>query len=145
MKIEAFMTSKVYSVSVDTSVREAISLITSKSISGAPVLDHSKKLVTVVSEGDLLRLAASGMLEKRIGQCLGQLKSTKEILTLRRQDTFADAYRVFLRQSVHRIIIVDSSNNLQGIVSRSNVLKLLVDIKPTVEDGTFQPEAEADE
>lgn len=129
MKIEAFMTTDVHSLNLDSTVREAITMITAKRISGAPVLDRSNKVMTVVSEGDLLKLAAGGAMEKKISACLSSLTPTEDLLTLKKTDTFADAYRIFLHHSVHRIIITDSSGGLQGIVSRSNVLRLLVDIK----------------
>ena len=129
MRIETFMTSEVFSVSPEMTVRDAIGLITTKKISGAPVVDSMHKVISVISEGDLLKLAASGALEKTIASCLTKLPKTEKLMTLKKTDTFTDAYKMFLTHPVHRIVITDANGRLQGIVSRSNVLRLLVETK----------------
>ena len=129
MKIEAFMTVDVFTVSLEMTVRAATQLMTEKHISGAPVVDTMGKVITVISEGDLLKLSAAGMLEKPVATCLSKLVKTDKLITLTRGADFKDAYKLFLANSVHRIIIIDGSGKLQGIVSRSNILRLLVEGK----------------
>ncbi len=53
------MQKDVITVSRNTSVRELIQLMTEESISGVPVLDESRRVVGVVSQTDVVRLAAS--------------------------------------------------------------------------------------
>lgn len=129
MRIETFMTSEVFSVSPEMTVRDVIGLITTKRISGAPIVDSMQKVISVVSEGDLLKLAAGGAMEKTIASCLGKLPKTERLMALKKTDSFTDAYKMFLSHPIHRIIITDDNGRLQGIVSRSNVLRLLVDTK----------------
>ena len=138
MKVKEFMTPSVHTVTLDMTVREAIEKLTSNQISGAPIVDSSQKVVSVVSEGNLLKLAAGKNLDKKISQVIGQLPKSESLIHLSSASSFIDAYRLFLANSVHRIIIMDANGKLQGIVSRSNVLRILVstakDALPTEEN-----------
>ena len=134
-KIEKIMIANVHCVTLDMSVRDAITVLLKNKISGAPVIDVSRVVVSVVSEGDLLKLAASAGLDKKIGICLQKLIKNDKVVTLKRSDSFADAYKIFLTHPVHRIIVTDGSGKLQGIVSRSNVLRLLVDLSEGNKEG----------
>ena len=125
LKIEAIMISDVQSVHTEMTVRDAILLVTKYKISGAPVVDTLGHVVSVVSEGDLLKLAASVGLDKPISFCLSKLVKTEKLITLKRTSSFSEAYTTFLNHPVHRIIIIDGSGKLQGIVTRSNILKTL--------------------
>jgi len=126
MNVKNFMTSEVHKVTLDMTVRKAIVLLTSNKISGAPIVDHLQNVVSVVSEGNLLKLAAAKSLDKLISDCLNQLPKTSSLITLSTSSSFADVYRLFLSNPIHRIIITDANGRLQGIVSRSNVLRILV-------------------
>ncbi len=125
IKIETIMTSAVRHISPEMTVREAIMLLTSHEISGAPVVDNFGKVLSVCSEGDLLKLAATTGLDKSINSCLGKLATTEKLITLKKTATFSEAYVLFLTKHVHRIIITDSNGKLQGILSRSNILRVL--------------------
>lgn len=57
--VETIMTSKVISVSLTTSINEAIDLLLQNRISGAPIVDFAGNVVSIVSEGDLLKLVAA--------------------------------------------------------------------------------------
>ena len=122
------MTSEVISVSPGMSVRDAIVLLTTNKISGAPIVNDMQVVISVVSEGDLLRLAVAVGMEKQIGLSLDRLAKTKDLITARSQDSFTDIYKKFVGKSIHRVIVTDDNGRLKGIVSRSNVLRLLVEL-----------------
>lgn len=124
---EQIMVTNVYSINSDMTVRQAIQELLKHQISGAPVIDSQKKVLTVISEGDLLRLAASMGLDKSIFQCMLKLTKTDKLITAKKTDTFAEIYRKFLSNSVHRLIVVDEKGRLEGLVTRSNVLRALAD------------------
>ena len=54
----AIMKQEVYTVSEETSIRDALRLITEKKISGVPVTDGSQNLIGFLSDGDILRFLA---------------------------------------------------------------------------------------
>ncbi len=125
--LDAIMPPQTYSVSLGMSVKEAISLLLEKKIGGAPVVDLSNVVVSIATEGDLLKLAATVGLEAKIVSCLNHLAKPEKLVTANRQIPFIDLYRLFLTSKVHRVLIVDMNMKLQGIVSRSTILRVLVD------------------
>lgn len=129
MDVKDFMTSNVVTVTLKMTVREAIIMLTTSKISGAPVVDLANKVVSVVSEGSLLKLAAAKKLDKSIESCLSLLPKESKLVTLSTKSTFIDVYRLFLASPVHRIIVADANGHLQGIVSRSNILRIIVNTK----------------
>ena len=65
MKARDVMTSPVITVTPQTSVRDVAQLFLEKRISGAPVVNDERKLVGVVSEGDLLHRSEAGTGRRR--------------------------------------------------------------------------------
>ena len=129
LTVESIMVSKVHAITSEMTVRDAISMLLEHKISGAPVIDDGRKVMSIVSEGDLLKLAASVGLEKTIYQCMIKLTKTDKLVTSRKTDSFKDVYVKFLSRSVHRIIVVDDMGRLEGLVSRSNILKIITETK----------------
>lgn len=127
--VEAIMTSTVFSVHVSMTIREAILVLVTNKISGAPVIDSAGTVVSVVSEGSLLKLATKKGTSETLGPCLPDLPTGDQLITARRTDSIQAIYKAFLTHGVHRIIVVDDTKKLLGIVSRSNLLKMLVQAK----------------
>src|SRR5262245_48536542 len=125
--VESIMTDNVKCVLTSMTVREAIQLLTTNKISGAPIVDNKQIVLSVISEGNLLKLAAGSGLETTIANCMTKLPAASKLITAKKSDTFRDIYRVFLTHPVHRVIVVDDMGKLQGIVSRSNLLRLLIE------------------
>lgn len=136
LSVEAIMVSEVRTASPDSTVREAIQLLLEYKIGGAPIVDNFGHLVSVVTEGDLLKLAAAGSLDSKLGLCLTQLPKTDKLVTLSKTATFAEAYKIFLSRSIRRILIVDSNGKLQGLVSRSNILRTLTGPSSSASTGS---------
>jgi IMP dehydrogenase len=126
--VEMMMTTDVKAITQDMSVRDAIILLIKNRISGAPVVDANHQVISVVSEVDLLKIVTQG-LDQPIGHCMSLLVKQPQLITLRRHDTFAEAYKIFSTKTIHRIIVVDDNGRLQGILTRGNVLRILVDLK----------------
>ncbi len=123
--VASLMVTDVKSVTVDMTVKTAIGLLLKHGISGAPVIDSMKTVISVVSQSDLMKLAATKGLTATIGTCLQSLPKKESLVTLKRDVTFAELYRKFLATPVHRLIVIDDTGRLQGLVSRSTVLKVL--------------------
>ena len=64
MQAKDIMTVKVVSVSEDTPVHEVVGLLLKYRISAVPVVDGARKVVGIVSEGDLLRTRGRATLER---------------------------------------------------------------------------------
>lgn len=127
--VQDIMTAVVHKVTPEMKVYQVIEMLTRYLISGAPVVDQNDKVISALSEGDLMRLAASEGLEATIAHCLSHLPPTKKLITLEKQQSFAEAYKLFLKHSLHRIIVMDGGGRLNGIVTRADVLRLFVEAR----------------
>ncbi len=133
MTVESLMIVDVHCITTDMTVHDSIGRFLEHGISGAPVVDSVKKVISVISQSDLMKLAATKGLQKTIGSSLDVLPPSNKLVSLPRTATFAELYRKFLSHPVHRIIIIDGNGRLQGLISRSTVLKILYG--PTKEEA----------
>lgn len=120
------MTQQVHSVLPTMTVGEAVNMLLTYKISGAPIVNQTGVVMSVITEGDLLKLTAAVGLDKKISTCLEKLVPADKIHTINKSETCLEAYKMFLKLGVHRLIVADANGKLQGIVSRSNVLKIFV-------------------
>jgi predicted transcriptional regulator len=127
--VQDMMTLNVHKVLPEMKVYQAIEMLTRHMISGAPIANQSENLISVLSEGDLLRLAAVEGLEATIAHCLPKLPETKKLITLEKHQSFADAYKLFLKHSLHRIVVIDGNGRINGIVTRADILRLFVEAR----------------
>ena len=78
MRAADVMTSEVITLGEDASVREAARLMAEHGISAVPVVDREKRVVGMVSEGDLLHRAETGT-ERRRSWWLEMVASTNQL------------------------------------------------------------------
>lgn len=126
-KVHEIMATKVYRVTPEMKLWEVAELFLKHLISGAPVVDQNDKVISMIGEGDTLRLAAEKGLEATINECLPRLLQTKDIISVKKDATFQEAYRIFLKHRFHRIPVIDGGGKLQGLLTRSQVLTLFVE------------------
>jgi predicted transcriptional regulator len=131
LTVEDLMTSEVFAFTPMTTVSDAINIIITKKISGAPIVDQANRVVSVVSESDLIKFAALGGMDKTLGDFEAKLVKKESLVTVKRSDRFVDIFKKFLDYPVRRVLVVDSNGKLQGIVSRSNILKAFIKTKKT--------------
>jgi CBS domain-containing protein len=122
---ETIMTAKVHCITPEMTISQAIGVLLSHRIRGAPVVDTLTKVISEITEADLMKLAATKGLNKTIATCLDSLPTFDSLITFKRTTPFSTLYREFLTHPVHRIVIVDNNGRLQGLISRSDILRLL--------------------
>lgn len=123
LKAKDVMSRNIITVSEDTSAVELAKILYENRISGAPVVDKQGRLVGVVSERDLLNIIFSG-----------NVKTTKvsEIMTKNpvsfTPDTDLDKISLAISErGFRRVIIVDNENKVVGIVSRHDIIKIILE------------------
>ena len=122
-----FMVKDVFKVTPSMTLLQVAELMMKHLISGAPVVDSMDRVISVIGEGDTLRLIAAHGAQATVSHCLPKLLPTKDLVTLQKFATFTDAYRLFMKHKFHRIPIVDGGGNLKGIVTRSMILQMIVE------------------
>jgi CBS domain-containing protein len=145
-QVKAIMTQKVFSISPEKPIQDAILMLTKYDFNGIPVVDKDKKLVglftekNMLSEGPyvhlrtLLKLFSEMNYYKRDhDEIKGQLKDivklkVKDIMNaqptvMHETDGIDDARGLFLNGSVDTIPILDANEKLVGILSASDFTK----------------------
>ncbi len=117
--------------SPDQTILEVIDIIIDKRISGAPVLDHNRKLVGIISEKDCLRIIVDQAYHnlpldpKKVSDYM-----TVNVKTLSSDSDVVAAANEFLNTPIRRLPIVENGV-LLGQVSRRDILKAAKNISPT--------------
>ncbi|BDM69377.1 hypothetical protein HEK616_28640 [Streptomyces nigrescens] len=133
------MTQTVVAIGQEAGFKEIVETMQQWKVSALPVLAGEGRVVGVVSEADLLpkeefregtpdrpeRLRRSDDVRKAGALTAGELMSAPA-LTVHAGDTVAQAARTMARKSVKRLPVVDATGMLQGIVSRSDLLKVFL-------------------
>ncbi len=145
------MTQTVVSVGRDASFKEIVGLIDQWRVSALPVLEGEGRVVGVVSEADLLakeefrdadpslpqtRMPSAGdpsvgrprrlaALAKAGAVTAGELM-TSPAVTVHADATVAQAARIMAQRGVKRLPVTDDHGILQGIVSRSDLLRVFL-------------------
>ncbi|MER6308673.1 CBS domain-containing protein [Streptomyces sp. NPDC001657] len=133
------MTQTVVAIGQEARFKEIVETMEQWKVSALPVLAGEGRVVGVVSEADLLpkeefrenapdhsqQLQRSDDVRKAGALTAGQLM-TAPALTVHAGDTVAQAARTMARKSVKRLPVVDATGMLQGIVSRSDLLKVFL-------------------
>jgi predicted transcriptional regulator len=141
MKIKEIMTKDVTSLSPDDSAKEALDLLFKMQISGLPVIDNDEKLVGMFTEKDVLTYLLPSYVEK-VGRFIYEQnpKATKkkfaglnkvkvsqlmrkDVITTSEDSGLCEVAKIILTQKARRIVVVDKSGKVLGIVAREDVLK----------------------
>ncbi len=127
--VDALMTPDPIVIPIDTAAAEIAESLAQADVSGAPVVDASGFLVGVVSQTDLVRVAAArtgrgdgwqGMTARHV--------MTHTAVTVRADTPVAEAARRMERHGIHRVIVLDQDGAKPiGVISMSDLLPLLVD------------------
>ena len=134
LTLRALMTESVATLTSDQLVGDAIRLIVDRGIRHIPVVDAKDgKLAGLVTETDLLRKVLHGRTLTREEQYHAFLDAmlpveeimVRNVITLRPEANVADAVRLFLHEKIRCVPIVDAGGRLAGIVTESDLMKLL--------------------
>ena len=113
----------VISFEMGYSIKEAAKKLASNEIDGAPVMKDGK-VVGVFTLTDLVRAIAEDNEDKTVGD----LMSTNVVI-VDEDLKIANAIEVMLKKSISRLIIADRDNNLLGIVTRTDLIDCITNLK----------------
>lgn len=146
MKVSEIMTEPVFTVSQDRSLEEVAHKMLNNKVGGLPVVDDEGKIVGMVTESDFSakehaipfsrtyapQLFGEWMSKENVDKAYEAARSiqvkeimSKPAITIREDDTVAEAVRRMLEQKVHRLPVVRDEIPV-GIISRHDLLKMVV-------------------
>ncbi|WP_326580722.1 CBS domain-containing protein [Actinacidiphila glaucinigra] len=128
------MTRKVVAVTLGTSFKEIVRTLEQWKVSALPVVADGIRVVGVVSEADLLRKEEHreddappiGAGPDKAAAVTAEQLMTATAVTVREDAPVAQAARAMALHRVKRLPVVDADGALQGVVSRGDLLKVLL-------------------
>jgi len=126
-------------VMAQTPLAEVLTLLSEKKISAVPIIDsETSKIVDVYSKSDVTLMAKQGVLSPTdLDLPVHQVLSTftklwqrpEQVYTCTRFDKLGDVIDKCLRKRVHRLVCIDSGKKVEGIISLSDILNYLLNVK----------------
>lgn len=151
MKVEEIMTQEVITIGPDAELRDVAAILTERHISGLPVCDAQRRVIGVVSEGDIL-VKEQGLLEEHHklfdrGRRAERARKSRAVtvrdamttpaITISPKCSVAEAARLMSEHYINRLPVV-RRDELVGIVSRTDLVRAFVrsddDIRHEIED-----------
>lgn len=140
------MNPNVVCVSPDTTVAEALTLLSARRVSGAPVVDADGQPIGVVSQSDLVRHQARRMTAGESGRFYSDMEEFQDIAELpvdrsntpvrelmtahvhgvTRDTSVAVAASILRERRIHRLLVTDRGR-LVGVVSALDLLAVIVE------------------
>jgi CBS domain-containing membrane protein len=144
LKVRDIMTTDVATVHPTTPLRDAARTLLELRISGLPVTDEANKLVGIVTEADFLcalgipchhpahnlwqslesmfrHHPAPGTTPSTVGDIM-----VTQIISLHAENTLHDVIDSMKRHHIKRVVITDEQQHVQGIITRSNLVRVLL-------------------
>ncbi|MFI8823509.1 CBS domain-containing protein [Streptomyces sp. NPDC053431] len=129
------MTHTAIAIGRDASYKEIVALMDQWKVSALPVLEGEGRVVGVVSEADLLPKEEFRGVDPRPDEFdeaakaravrAGELMSSPAV-TVHADASLAEAARIMARRRVKRLPVVNGIGMLEGVVSRSDLLKVFL-------------------
>lgn len=142
--VKDIMTKEVVTVTADTPLRDAARLLLDLRISGLPVVDHDDKLIGIVTEADFLtamgipchhpahslwqtlenmfrQQANPGDAPDRVSDIMA-----KQVISISHQSSLHEAIDLMKQHHVKRIVVTDTEQKIQGIITRTNLVSVLL-------------------
>lgn len=144
ISVKDIMTEHPFDGHPDFSVRIAVELLLDNNLKCLPIIDDGKKVIGILTQGDLVkrtgmpvRLGLLKMLpphDLKAWMKRAETLSVADVMT-RSPETVHDnvsvksALHIMVRQNLKRLPVIDSNEELCGILSRIDVLKALVAVR----------------
>ncbi|XP_065843029.1 5'-AMP-activated protein kinase subunit gamma-1-like isoform X2 [Oscarella lobularis] len=120
----------IASIHDTTPIIVALNVFVERRVSALPILDELGRVIDIYAKFDVMNLAA----EKTYNNLDISVKKALEhrgqwykgVYTCRASDTLRTVINRLVEKQVHRLVIVDAEERLEGVISLSDVLKFLV-------------------
>ncbi|CAF2817610.1 unnamed protein product [Rotaria sp. Silwood2] len=118
-------------IELKTKLIEVLRIFQTIRISALPVVDSEKRLRDIYSKFDIMHLAATrtyANLDVPLCDILDSIHdhNTHQLATCKMTDQLFELMDKFVSREVHRLIIVDDSQHIIGILSMSDLMKFFV-------------------
>lgn len=135
MLVEEWMTSKVITITPDTSMMKAARLMKDNSIRRLPVVDENNKILGIVSDRDVKDASPSKATTLEVHELyylLSELK-VKDIMTknpkcAKRTDSVEGTALLMMKYSFGGVPVIEDDGTVCGIITDSDIFQVLISI-----------------
>mgnify|MGYP000483554818 CR=1 FL=1 len=129
IQVKDYMTTKLITFKAEQSMEEAMMILLSKKISGAPVVDEDQRLIGILSEGDCLKEIIRGKYNNspHSSGSVGDYM-TKDVHTIDPETSIFDAAGKFLNERIRRFPVV-RNGILIGQISQKDVMRAFTHLR----------------
>jgi CBS domain-containing protein len=120
MKVSDAMTSQVSVARPTDSIRTVAETMAKVDSGVVPVVEDGKVVGLVTDRDIVLRVVAEG---RSFDSAVSEVMSDGEVLSVKEDDILADATAKMANNQVRRLIVLNDSGNLTGILSLGDVAK----------------------
>ena len=120
MKVSDAMTSQVSIARPTDTVRQVAETMAKVDSGVVPVVDDGKVVGLVTDRDIVLRVVAEG---RSFDSAVSEVMSDGEVLSVKEDDVLADATAKMANNQVRRLVVLNESGNLTGILSLGDVAK----------------------
>ena len=129
MKVEEVMSKDLVVGYVPGTIRDALRILAKHNVSGMPVLKKdTKQVVGVVTRSDIFKKADEEQLA---------LVMTSKPYTITKDQDISTAAQLLYEKKIHGLPVVDKRKNLVGIISPTDILKIVPEKKKEVIEKYF--------
>ncbi len=122
VKVKEISSKQVLVISKGEPLRAAAQLLSERKIRALPVVDDGGRLVGLITSTDVARAYVEGNLDATVEEYM-----RSEVPLIRDDDDVYDAINLMSSKNIGRLVVIDNKNNPVGIITRTDVLELLVD------------------
>jgi CBS-domain-containing membrane protein len=122
LRVRDIMTPHVFTLRADTTIEMAMWSFADQAVSGAPVRDERGRLIGVLSQRDLV----DPVYRRASGARTVRELMTPVMWAIRPDAPAIEAVRTMVEKGIHRLPVLSEVGQLEGIVTRSDVLKALL-------------------
>lgn len=129
VRVEDYMTRRLITFHPDQTMENVIDILTSKRISGGPVVDDNNNLVGIISEGDCLKEVTRGKynntptLSGKVSEHM-----TSDVQTIDPEMNIFDLAKLFLQRKLRRFPVI-KEGKLVGQISQRDVMRACTKLK----------------
>jgi len=134
MLVKNWMSKKVITVGPDESMQDAIYILQEQNIKILPVMDK-QKIVGIITDRDLKKASPSDATTLDMHELLFLISKIKvrdlmkkQVYIVNPDDTVEEAAAVLLEKKISGVPVVDENNRLLGIITRSDIFRVLISL-----------------
>jgi len=121
--VKDFMVRDPVTCGLESTVREAISVMESRDISSVVIVDSSTgKPTNILTHRDIISAIYHSMLDSSIGELITLLRKDS-LITIGENEPIIEAVRIFEEKGIEHLPVVDEGGRLVGIITGADVLK----------------------